>query len=101
MTARGVKSAVPVPIEPCGFTGSRQLVFFMAQPLGIQVEDFILATCKRAGVRDRGLFRWVGYAWVLLWITYLAPFQGPMRTDGMGGRLVSASSGGVPLVPMG
>jgi hypothetical protein len=100
MTARGVRSAVPVPEEPWGFIGSRQLVFFMAQPVGIQVEDLILATCKRAGVGDKGLLHCVGYVWVLLWITYLAPFQGPMRTDGMGGRLVVASSGGVSLVPM-
>lgn len=44
------------------------MIFFMLQPLAILFEEQVIAAGRRAGLKDRPLWRMVGYAWTSAWI---------------------------------
>lgn len=46
------------------------LIFFMLQPLGILFEEQVIAAGRHAGLRNRPLWRVLGYAWTSVWMVF-------------------------------
>ncbi|KAI5987761.1 membrane bound O-acyl transferase family-domain-containing protein [Pisolithus marmoratus] len=46
------------------------VLFFLLQPVGVLIEDAVMESGKRIGLRKRGWMKVVGYLWVLVWIRY-------------------------------
>lgn len=45
----------------------------MVQPLGMVIEGAVMVVGKRAGIRDVGWVRVVGFAWFAVWIGLTLP----------------------------
>lgn len=51
------------------------MVFFLLQAVGIVVESCAISLAMSLGVKKGNAFlRWMGYLWVLLWISWTLPF---------------------------
>ena len=70
------------------------LKFFLAQPLLITFEDFIIAQGKRAGLTESRALRALGLVWVQLWFTICVPWwiqpqiSAGLMENGMGYSLI-------------
>ncbi|KAG2119423.1 membrane bound O-acyl transferase family-domain-containing protein [Suillus clintonianus] len=68
--------------------------FFIYQALGITFEDMVIATARRAGVKETKGARMVGYIWVICWFIFTAmPW---VTAVGVAGVEVHSSSSHLP-----
>ena len=55
--------------------GIGPMVFFLLQAVGIAAETYLLSLAQSLGVKKGNTFlRWMGYLWVLLWLSWTLPF---------------------------
>jgi hypothetical protein len=59
---------------PSNASGAGAMRFFLSQALAITFEDFVIASAKRAGLKQSNKFlRRLGYIWVYCWFVYSLP----------------------------
>lgn len=60
--------------------GLWQARFFMVQPVGIMMEDFVIWMGRMVGVRENGVLKMVGFLWVGVWFSWCLRFMVAFQT---------------------